>query len=95
MQQVMGHYFSENAPVNENTPNWYRYRMSNSQMNHCKQQSTHWRVACSIPQDAKHIYTNYWRTTFKDFDVMTFRNYNVCKTIEFVNIRGHEVYIAL
>ena len=90
IKQVMRHSLAENAPLNENTPNWYRYRMSNSQMNHFKQHSTHWRVTCSFPQDAKHIYTDYCRATFKDFDVMTFRGYSVCKRMEYVNIRGHQ-----
>ena len=90
IKQVQEHSFSENAPLNENTPNWYRYRMSYTQMNHFKQQSTHWRVTCSFPQHSKHIYTDYCRTTFKDFDVMTFRGYSVCKKMEFVNIRGHQ-----
>ena len=90
IKEVMRRSFSENAPLNENTPNWYRYRMSHSQMNHCKQQSTHWRVTCSFPQDAKHIYTDYCRTTFRNFDVMTFRSLGVCKKLEFVNIRGHQ-----
>ena len=81
IKQVREHSLSENAPLNENTPNWYRYRMSHTQMNHFKQQSIHWPLTCSFPQDSKDIYTDYCRTTFKDLEVMTFRGYEVCRKI--------------
>ena len=78
----------EDAPVNENSPNWNLYRMSLSQMTHLKSQSTHWRATCSFPTH-RVDYTDYVRAKFIDFDIMTFRGYGICKKAEYVNIRGH------
>ena len=77
------------APVNEHSPNWNLYRMSLTQMNHLKSQSTHWRVTCSFPTH-KVDYTDYVRAKFTDFDIMTYRGHGICKKVEYVNIRGHQ-----
>ncbi|XP_046844592.1 uncharacterized protein LOC124438471 [Xenia sp. Carnegie-2017] len=63
--------FQQNVPINERSPNWDIYRMSNSQMNYMKSQSTHWRVTCSYPKN-KVDYIDYVRSKFSDLDVMTF-----------------------
>ena len=83
------HPFPTNAPVNDKTPNWNLYRMSLEQMKFLRTQSTHWRATCSF-SDAPDIYSDYARANFADFDVLNFTGYNVCKKMEYVNIRGHQ-----
>ena len=90
MQQFAASAQMQNdRPVNEHSPNWNLYRMSLTQMNHLKSQSTHWRVTCSFPT-YKVDYTDYVRAKFTDFDIMTFRHRAICKKVEYVNIRGHQ-----
>ena len=88
MKQFRKSTLQENAPVNENSPNWNVYRMSLTQMTHLKSQSTHWRATCSFPILGVD-YTDYVRGKFADFDIMTFLGNGVCKKVEYVNIRGH------
>ena len=76
-------------PVNEDSSNWNLHRMSLTQMNHLKSQSTHWRVTCSFPTH-KVDYTDYVRAKFTDFDIMTYRDFGICKKVEYINIRGHQ-----
>ena len=83
------HPLATNAPVNDKSPNWNLYRMSFKQMNFLRAQSTHWRVTCSF-QDTPDIYSDYARANFVDFDVLMFTGYDVCKKMEYVNIRGHQ-----
>ena len=80
---------SEDSPVDESLPNWNRYRMSLSMINDLSAQSTHWRATCSFPTHGVD-YTDYVRGKFVDFDIVTFQGSNVCKGVEYVNIRGHE-----
>ena len=79
-----------NAPVLPKTPNWNRYRMSLSQMNDLKKQSTHWRVTCDFQAKPVDIYRDYAVARFKNFDVMTFEGGNVCKLMKYINVRGHQ-----
>ena len=80
---------SQDSPVDESSPNWNRYRMSLSMMNDLSAQSTHWRATCNFPTHGLD-YTDYVRGKFVDFDVITFHGHNVCKRVEYVNIRGHK-----
>ena len=79
---------SNNTPVNANFPNWNKYRMSLSMMNDLSAQSTHWRATCSFPTHGVD-YIDYVRGKFADFDVVNFLGLDVCKKVEYVNIRGH------
>ncbi|CAB4019950.1 Hypothetical predicted protein, partial [Paramuricea clavata] len=79
---------SADSPVDESLPNWNRYRMSSSMMNDLRTQSTHWRATCSFPTHGVD-YVDYVRGTFVGFDVINFEGKNVCKRVEYVNIRGH------
>ena len=79
----------QNVPINEQSPNWGIYRMSHSQMNYLKSQSTHWRATCSYPTN-KVDYRDYVRAKFSDFDVLAFAGSGICKKVEFINIRGHQ-----
>ena len=80
---------SQDSPVDEGLPNWNRYRMSLSMMNDLSAQSTHWRATCSFPTHGVD-YTDYVRGKLVDFDIIKFLGSNVCKTVEYVNIRGHQ-----
>ncbi|WP_395239318.1 hypothetical protein, partial [Salmonella sp. s54412] len=88
MDEFNKNTLTDDAPVNERSPNWHLYRISTSQMNHMKSQSSHWRVTCSFPTHGVD-YTDYVRAEFEHFDVMTFTGHGVCKKVEYVNIRGH------
>ena len=76
------------APVNPYSPNWNLFRMSYQQMSHLRSQSTHWRVTCSFQTNPEDIYRDYARTSFKAFDALDFVGLNVCKKMEYINIRG-------
>ena len=78
-----------NSPVDKNLPNWDKYRMSLSMMNDLSAQSTHWRATCSFPTHGVDDFRDYVRGKFVDFDVIKFARQNVCKRVEYVNIRGH------
>ena len=81
--------FSTDSPVDDNFPNWNKYRMSLSMMNDLSAQSTHWRATCSFPTHGVD-YVDYVRGKFVDFDVVNFLENAVCKRVEYVNIRGHK-----
>ena len=89
MEQFRVKRMQHDAPVNEDSPNWNLYRMSLTQMNHLKSQSTHWRVTCSFPTH-KVDYTDYVRVNFTNFDIMTFHALGICKKVDYINIRGHQ-----
>ena len=81
--------FSKDSPVDEDLPNWNKYRMSLSMMNDLSTQSTHWRATCSFPTHGVD-YVDYVRGKFVDFDVVNIQGYNTCERVEYVNIRGHQ-----
>ena len=82
---------TENALVNEKTPNWNAYRQSKNAMDLLKSQSSHWRATCSFNK-VKFDYRDYVRGSFKEFDVSTFHGENQCKKVEYIDIRGHIGY---
>ena len=87
--------FLQDAPINQNTPNWHAYRQTLARMKSLRSHSTHWRATCSFNQPRfqnleKAIdYRDYIRGKFSDFDIMTFLGYGKCHPVEYVNIRGH------
>ena len=80
---------SVDSPVDKNLPNWNKYRMSLSMMNDLSNQSTHWRATCTFPTHGDD-YVDYVRGKFVDLDVVNFLGINVCKRVEYVNIRGYQ-----
>jgi len=79
---------TQNAPVNERTPNWMVYRMSKEQMDFLKTKSSHWRATCSfIKYEVDYI--DYVRGNFIDFDITSFLGGQKCKKVEYINVRGH------
>ena len=77
-----------NAPENENSPNYDRYRLSLEQMRSLQVYSTHWRATCSYPTHGID-FTDYLRGNFKDLDIVDFQGHGECKRVEYVDIRGH------
>ena len=77
-----------NAAENENSPNWDRYRLSLERMRSLQVHSTHWRATCSYPTYGID-FTDYLRGNFKDFNIVDFLGHGKCKTVEYVDIRGH------
>jgi len=78
---------TQDAPVNELSPNWEVYRMSKDQMEFLKSKSTHWRVTCQF--DIVDVnYKDYLRGNFANFDITSFLGNGQCKEVDYVNVRG-------
>ena len=77
-----------NAPENENSPNYDRYRLSLERMRSLHVHFTHWRATCSYPTHGID-FTDYLRGNFKDFDIVDFQGHGECKRVDDVDIRGH------
>ena len=88
MKEFQSTRLAVNSPVDDSLPNWDKYRMSLSMMKDLSAQSTHWRATCSFPTQGVD-YRDYVRGKFVHFDVINFVGHNVCKRVEYVNIRGH------
>ena len=82
---------TENAPVNEKSPNWVAYRLSKNTMAAIKSHSSHWRATCYMNQYT-FSYRDYVRGKINDFDIMTYLGGGQCKKVEYINIRGHVGY---
>ena len=88
LPQFRSKSFVQDAPVNENTPNWYSYRQTLTRMKNIRGRSTHWRATCSFNQVEAIDYRDYIRGRFRDFDIMAFSGKGVCFPVEYVDIRG-------
>ena len=80
---------SVNDPVNENSPNWFLYRLTADRMKSLKAVSTHWRATCSFDKHGINNYEDYIRGQFAEADILAFLGAGVCLKTELVNIRGH------
>ncbi|XP_068682780.1 uncharacterized protein [Montipora foliosa] len=80
--------FKIDVPVNENSHNWKLYRLSLARMRSLQYHSTHWRATCSYPTHGVD-FTDYVRGTLKNLNVIDFSGNNICKRVEYINIRGH------
>jgi len=78
---------TQDAPVNNLSPNWEVYRMSRDQMKFLKAKSTHWRVTCQF-DIADVDYKDYVRGNFAAFDITSFLGASICKEVEYINVRG-------
>ena len=75
-------------PINENSPNWNIYRLSLGRMSRIRDHSTYWRATCEFPS-AGIDYSDYVRAKLSDVDPVTYNGAGTCKTVEYINIRGH------
>ncbi|XP_068713670.1 uncharacterized protein [Montipora foliosa] len=80
--------FYDDAPINEDNPNWNIYRQTYSQMNSIRQHSTHWRATCHIEYYGLD-YQDYLRGKFSDFDILNYEGHSTCQPVEYVNILGN------
>ena len=82
--------FLDDAPINENTPNWNIYRQTWARMNSIRQHSTHWRATCDFQFASTRIdFLDYLRGKFSDVDIMTWQGGGSdCQPVEYVNILG-------
>ena len=80
---------SVNDPVNENSPNWFLYRLTADRMKSLRHVSTHWRSTCSFEKHGINQYKDYIRGRFAEADIHAYLGSGVCLKTELVNIRGH------
>ena len=81
--------FKQDAPINQNTPNWSVYRQTLARMNGLRSRSTHWRATCSFNLVSGIDYRDYVRGKFSQLDIMAYLGRGRCFTVDYVNIRGH------
>ncbi|XP_031554302.1 uncharacterized protein LOC116291282 [Actinia tenebrosa] len=70
-----------------NNPNWENYRLSFDRMKSISDQSTHVRVTSSFPVHGVD-YRDYLRAKISSIDILSFDGAGVCKTVEYIDIRG-------
>ena len=78
LRQFQSKSFMQDAPVNEDTPNWYSYRKTLARMKNVRSRSTHWRATCSFNKAEAIDYRDYIRGKFREFDIMAFSGRGVC-----------------
>jgi len=82
--------FYDDAPVNEEIPNWEIYRQTLARMTNIRKHSTHWRATCNFQLRAGIIiYKDYLRGKFSDFDIMLQGAMGWCHRVEYINILGN------
>ena len=98
IQSVTYNYFQllkkttifENCPLNEDTPNWYAFRLNSQRMRAMRTGSTHFRFTCSQhgPFVKLKNYKDYVRVSLSQLDPFTLDDVNgKCAAAEFVSIR--------
>lgn len=94
--QFQSKAFMQDAPNNQNSPNWFSYRQTLARMKDLRSRSTHWRATCAFDNMRRtrnkkaHVdYKDYLRGKFSDFDVMTYVGRGKCLPVDYVSIRGH------
>ena len=80
--------FTEDAPINAGSPNWFIYRETLARMKSIRSQSTHWRATCNINKLKAIDFEDYLRGKLKDLDILTWQGGRTCFSIDYVNIRG-------
>ena len=73
--------------VNNDNPNWERYRIGRKRMQIVRAQSTHWRITCDFPIHGVD-YRDYVRASFKKLNPLIYKNSGKCRKMEYINIRG-------
>ncbi|KAK3734226.1 hypothetical protein QZH41_012951, partial [Actinostola sp. cb2023] len=81
---------TENAPVQENTPNWEAYRLSLNRMQLLSKQSTHLRITTGFTVYGVD-FRDYLRAKVTSVDILSI-SAGECKMVEYINIRGHKGY---
>ena len=63
--------------VDEDNPNWVKYRLSRKRMQWLRSQSTHWRVTCSFSTHGVD-YRDYVRSSFTSVDPLSLLSISSC-----------------
>ena len=88
---IRGAAFFRDKPLNENNPNWVKYRLSRAHMKQIAKRSTYFRATCQF-----HIggvkYVDYLRGRLSDFNLIPKTEFRGCAKYEYVNIRGHQCH---
>ena len=66
------------------------FRLGLNRMEHIRSASTMWRATCSFPTYKSDIYRDYMRAKLSEIDILVFSGGGTCKTVDNINIRGHE-----
>lgn len=76
------------SPTSEDNPSWNLYRLSLPKMKQLRARSSHWRVTCGFEVDGV-VYRDYVRAQIADLDPIDFKGVQICKRVEYINVRGH------
>ena len=82
--------FYKDYPVNQNSFNWNKFRLSLPIMNSTLSHSTHLRATCNFNTDGL-VTTDYLRAKTTELNILLLKGYK-CVTLEYINIRGYEAY---
>ena len=83
-------FYLHDLPINQDAPEWNKYRLSMSRMKTIRISSTHWRATCNFPTDGVD-YRDYIRVSLERLDlVVKPREYDFCLLTEFFNVHGNE-----
>ena len=83
-------HMSYNVPLNEESLQWNKYRLSRDKMQHIADHSTHLRFTCNFETEGL-VFTDYARAKLEGFQIFDMW-YGKCKLYERVNIRGVECH---
>ena len=81
-------FYLYDMPINQDAPEWDRYRLSLPRMKSIRNVSTHWRATCNFPTSAMDFH-DYMRTSFVNTDFLVTPDGNRCIRYELVDILGN------
>ena len=67
-------------PVDEDNPNWAKYRLSKKRMEWLRSTSTYWRITCSFSTYGVD-YRDYVRANMTDIDPLVFFGFGLCAKV--------------
>ncbi|XP_015768751.1 PREDICTED: uncharacterized protein LOC107347374 [Acropora digitifera] len=85
-----GQSFLIDYPVNQNSFEWNKFRLSLSIMNSTLSHSTHFRATCNFNTDGL-VTRDYLRAKTADLNILQLKS-SLCVKMEYINIRGYDCY---
>ena len=83
-------FYLHDMSINQDAPEWNRYRLSMPRIKSIRDVSTHWRATCNFPTDGVD-YRDYMRVSLQSYDFLVQPvTKPFCLLTEFLNIRGDE-----
>ena len=83
--------FTNDFPVDQNTPGWDAYRLSKSRMQSIRADSGKFRVTCNYGTDGI-VYRDYLQVALSQFDILTQdpnKDFWTCMLVEWIDVRGY------